>query len=191
MKSKKSQMEIIGIVIVVMLLFLGMYFMSTLGSTKKSNAKTAYVQHEVSANTLNTLLSTKVVCTKDYSLTLNELLYDCAISNDIECNATKSIGFDSDMFIDSCDFSNKTIFYILNNTLNKWNVNYFLNITYGDYPYTNSEFGRIEFINPRTIIRNNRVFPGCVRQYTGKSKLFPISLYPNPGILWVELFICN
>jgi len=186
--GKRSQLEIFGILIVIVLLFMGMFFMVTNGATKKSNAKESYVAHQVSANVLNSILATKVVCTTDYNLAMTELLQNCAKENDIFCDQTTRIGLEQNM-IDACHFSNLTMNYLLNMTLNKWQISYALTILKDSESYTNPQFGKIQFINPKTILRNGKEVIGCKKSYGGTSKMFPIPLYP--GTLWIELFICT
>jgi len=186
---KKSQIEIFGVIIVVVLIFLGMFFMMTIGSTKKSGIKDSYVTHQVSANVLNSILAMKVVCTEEYSLTMTELLQNCAGNNNLYCDQT-SIFRETNVMMDSCEFSRELIQYSLNNTLNKWQINYFLNITKNEESVVNSDGVKISFVYPeKRIFRGVEVIPGCQRKLGGTSKLFPVPL--NPGTLWIELFVCN
>lgn len=186
---KRSQLEIFGILIVMMLLFMGMFFMMTTGATKKGNAKDSYIAHQVSANVLNSLLATKVVCTTDYNLSMTELLQNCAKENDIFCDQTTRLGMQQNRLVSACEFSNMTMYYILNMTLNKWKTSYILTILKDSESYTNSQFGKIQFINPKTTIKNGKEVVGCKKSYGGTSKMFPVPLYP--GTLWIELFICS
>lgn len=188
-RSNKSQLEIFGILIVMMLLFMGMFFMMTTGSTKRTNAKDSYVAHQVSANVLNSLLATKVVCTNDYNLSMTELLQNCAKENDIYCDKTTRLGQTQDRLLSACEFSNLTLDYILNMTLDKWKISYVLTMLKDSESYTNPQFGKIQFINPKTTIKNGKEVVGCKKSYGGTSKMFPVPLYP--GTLWIELFICT
>ncbi|MBN2881584.1 hypothetical protein JXM83_06065 [Candidatus Woesearchaeota archaeon] len=188
--NRRAQMEIFGLIIVVMLLFMGMLFMMTTGATKKSDAKNSYVAHQVAANVLNSLLATKVVCTLDYNLTLTELLQDCATENDIYCDQSNLTYYGVNEMMSACQFSEIVIGHVLNETLNKWSVRYFLTLTKDETEFTN-EFDEytISFVNPLTIPYRGTTAPGCQRKYGGTSKMFPVPLYP--GTLWIELFVCD
>lgn len=186
---KKAQMEIFGLIIVVMLIFMGMFFMLSTSSGKDSSAKEDYVAHQVAANVLNSLLTTKVVCTTDYNLTLTELLQNCANYNDITCDKTNfSEGIDR--AVSSCELSEMVIKYVLNETLDLWRVNYFLNMTKDNSDFVNDyDEIKINFISNERVYWRGHYYDGCQRRFGGKSKMFPIPLYP--GTLWIELFVCN
>ncbi|MFO7677085.1 MAG: hypothetical protein R6V50_01700 [Thermoplasmatota archaeon] len=163
--------------------------MITTGSSKESSVKEDYISHQVAANVLNSMLSTKVVCTRDYNLSLTEILQNCANYNDISCDQTNFTGNGNEM-VSSCEFSELVMEHILNQTLDKWQVDYFLNITKDDTDYTN-EFDqvRIEFVSNNKVYWRGNYYTGCKRRFGGTSKMFPVPLYP--GTLWIELFVCD
>jgi len=186
---KKGQMEIFGLIIVVMLIFMGMFFMLRNATSGESSAKDDYVSHQVAANVLNSLLSTQVVCSWDYNLTFTELLQNCANYNDIYCDKTNfSLG--EDRSVSSCEFSRLVIGHVLNETLDKWRVNYFLNMTRDNgYFVNNFDMVTIDFVSKERAYYRGNWYEGCQRRFGGQSKMFPIPLYP--GTLWIELFICD
>ena len=86
--KKKAQMEILGLAIVVVLLILGMVFVIEFIVTKKpSNLKKDIVESQVASNYLSTYLDTSVP--ECNSLTITELLQDCAAQGGIKCQDSK------------------------------------------------------------------------------------------------------
>ena len=88
MKKKKSQMEIMGLVIIVILITLGLFFVVRFIITKQpSEIKKSYTQTEIAANILNSLLKTT---SKDcYGMDVTQLLQDCAVYRDAETSQVK------------------------------------------------------------------------------------------------------
>jgi len=159
--KKKSQIEIMGMAIVIILVALGILFVLRFVILKQpSELKKSFSQSQIASNTLNTLLKTTTVGCKNTDIT--ELLSDCALyqGGGIFCDDGST----------SCQFANKTIKKILNDTLAKWGNNY--------------EF--LAYTGPDVII-TNIVNNGCPEEK--ESKVFPISLYSVT--LTVQLYICD
>ncbi len=104
MKSKKSQMEIMGLAIVVVLLIMGMLFAVKFILFKPQESyREDYTTTQLSANLINTILNTDTNC-KGISVT--KLLQDASKDNpSIDC-----YGYESGYYV------NQTIGYLL------WNV---------------------------------------------------------------------
>ena len=102
---KKAQMEIMGMVIVVALIAIGLFFVISFQVGKKpSELKQNYQQSELAANILNVLLRTNVPECKNLDVT--ELLIDCSFLRRVHCAG-----------IDSCTKANQTAGIIIRDTL--------------------------------------------------------------------------
>lgn len=161
---KKSQMELIGIAIVVVLVSLGMLYVVSFNlSSKQSKLKKTFTHTELASNTISAMLKTKAVQCGD--VTITELLQDCVRGSSINCNGTSS-----------CDYANKTIGFILNKTLIKYKKAYNLTVS-----QTNISF----------LVKNcseDLTYKG--REWENReSSTFPIPL--DPGTILVRLDICS
>lgn len=109
MKKKKSQMEIMGLVVIVILITLGMFFVVKFMINKPpSEIKKSYTRTELAANLLNTLL--KTTSEDCYGMTVKDLLVDCAENKDTECENAKP----------SCEYVLTITKTIFDETLVKW-----------------------------------------------------------------------
>lgn len=116
---KKSQMEIMGLVIIVILVSLAVLFVVQFIFLKESGTlKKTYTHTQLAANTLNAITKTTARSCKNQDLT--QLLQDCAAYNVqggiIICDDGRR----------SCDYANDAIGEILSKTLNAWNKEYSL-----------------------------------------------------------------
>jgi len=75
---KKSQMEIMGLAVIIILLALGMLFVVRFLILEEPNQiKKSFTQTELASNLVNSMLKTSSGC---LGMTVNELLEDCAVS---------------------------------------------------------------------------------------------------------------
>ena len=111
--QRKSQTEIIGLAIVVILLIIGMTFVIRFMLNKEPiDYKKQFTQAEIASNMINTFLrSTSGDCD---DLTMTELLQDCGQSKSIFCENGQ----------DSCDYVGGTAEFIFGETLVSWNIDY-------------------------------------------------------------------
>ena len=110
-KNKKSQAEIVGLVIIVLLITIGLLFVVRFVVLRKpSDVKQTFVHSELASNMINVLLKTTTDCKKS---DVTDLFQDCAAFKRIDCDE-----------VDSCEMVNDTIEKILNNSLDKWNKQY-------------------------------------------------------------------
>ena len=109
---RKSQMEILGLAIVVVLILVATIFVIRfLVLRTPTNYRAGFVSSELASNMRNTFLKTAA---KDCSqLTMTELLQDCAQGRSITCDNSQ----------DSCKFVESTAKKIFEATLEKWNIN--------------------------------------------------------------------
>ena len=116
--SKKSQMEIMGLVIIIILVSLAMLFVIQFVLLKETTSiKKTYTHTQLAANTLNAITKTTAESCKSQDLT--QLLQDCAAYQQqgglITCD---------DGVTKSCDYVDASIQEILSKTLDKWNKAY-------------------------------------------------------------------
>ncbi len=116
MIKKRSQMEIMGLAVVVILIILAMTFVVRFVILKEpSNIKKSFTHTELASNMVNTFKkSTSRDC---YGLSMTELLQDCAQTlptGSISCENGKG----------SCAYVNSTFAEIINKTLEAWNLGY-------------------------------------------------------------------
>lgn len=114
--TRKCQMEIMGLAIIMILVGLGLLF-AVQFILKPSQDTTVRVKESVlAANFLNTLLSTNTPCLQR---NIKELLQDCALTGGIiECSGGRS-----------CEYAGQQIKQILDNTLAIWRKDYKFSIS--------------------------------------------------------------
>lgn len=109
--SKKSQMEILGIAVVILMVIVGLLLMIMLISPFEQRSVVVDVARtEIGANTLNTLLKTNTGCRQ---MTISELITDCVDGPNADCSGA-----------DSCAYAKTVTAFILKQTLNAWKIDY-------------------------------------------------------------------
>lgn len=117
MQNKQGQMEIMGLVIIIILVSIGMLFAVQFLLKNPAGRETAAVKEStVAANFLNTLLSTTTEC---YNRNMKELLQDCALTG----GSTNCFGQNS------CDYVSEQIGFLLENTIVLWNKDYYFAVS--------------------------------------------------------------
>jgi len=110
-KNKKSQAEIVGLVIIVLLITIGLLFVVKFVVLREpSDVKKTFVHSELASNMVKVLLETTTTCKES---SVKDLFQDCAAFKRINCEE-----------LDSCEMVNDTIGKILTNSLDKWNKQY-------------------------------------------------------------------
>jgi hypothetical protein len=168
-RVSKGQMEIIGLVIIVLIISVAMmvylsYANSSHRSTKTTIYKT-YSQNELSTSFINTLLDTSVENCGD--VTVRYLITDCGTRNRAVCSGNQKT---------SCELLDDILVDVKNQTLDKWDFAYGLSIN-----FTTSK-------PPIEYVKYN-----CTKQTVGRGApgLFLLSYYPTPGNAIIELGICG
>ena len=116
MKSRKSQMEIMGLAIVVILITLIMLFVVRFVVLRQpAEYKKEFTQTELASNIINTLLKTNAPDCSD--LTFTELFQDCAEGQSVSCNSDVP---------NSCSYIEAKTNYILDNTLKTGSLVFFV-----------------------------------------------------------------
>ncbi len=117
MRSRKSQMEIMGLAVIVILAALAMLFVLQFIILKQPGTiKKDYTHKELAANFLQAALKTTTNC--------NELQIDQLIPICLEGDTTPVCEGE-----EPCDYIKIVLQDILSETLIKWNLNYTLNIS--------------------------------------------------------------
>lgn len=119
----KAQMETMGLLIIVILVTLVLFFVLTFSLKPKPDEDTgSFAREQAMSNFGPTILESTVKCSMEGRIrTMRELLSDCGYEHEIRCNG-----------LDSCTAANQTIVEILSLTLDKWEYTYTMTIDKGD-----------------------------------------------------------
>ena len=151
---KKSQMEILGLAIVVVLILVATTFVVRFLVLKTpTEYRKGFVSSELASNMLSTFL--KTAAEECSQLTMTELLQDCAQARGIVCDNNQ----------DSCHFVESTAKKIFEKTLDKWNMNYeFLSYTDVNAPF-------VKLGKPCRAEKKSKLFPIPISSATMYVKL--------------------
>ncbi|PIZ51461.1 hypothetical protein COY27_03660 [Candidatus Woesearchaeota archaeon CG_4_10_14_0_2_um_filter_33_13] len=184
-KSRSAQMEMIGLVIIVILISLGMLFAAQF-ALKENPQKKIFTRKGLSYSTMSALMKTTVYepgCEGDFKSSLNpqigkDLLEDCA----------RNKGFIQDNGFSlyrcrnqhTCIFLREFISEMLNETLGGWNKN---------YEFT-SELIQAESDVPQPLFEKIvGSHGGCYKKERDSSGLFPI--HTESGLVQSQLLLCD
>jgi hypothetical protein len=171
-EMKKAQMEIFGLAIIVILVFIGMMFLlmfymktpDTYSAKEKDNDQT------MAQNLVDTIFSLNTTCGRD----MDELLVDCYVNKDAPNLIYKCEG------MDSCEYTFKVLNNTLNRTLILWNKAFKMSIL-GEA--RGSIYDR-EYMQCIQSVRGSRYIP-----------LYSTALQPDSpdesGVIEVRLDICR
>ena len=109
--AKKSQMEIVGLVIIVILISIALLFFLSFSLTRTPAEKRAYTSAQLTSNMINTIAKTTTNCSGS---TISRLYVECADMNPVDCNRD---GFKES---DPCEIANRTISEFFEQTLIEW-----------------------------------------------------------------------
>lgn len=168
-QRKKGQMEIMGLMIVVILLIVGVLFAIKFVVLKKPpETRQTFSRTQMASNLGLALMSST---TEDCRGTaIKDLLIDCAEWP--EAGGTISCGDGNK----SCVYVNNTVRSILNQTLDTWNTRYYLTV------------GTSKRLDEQIIYFHNR---GCLadEEQPGESESF--FLPTSRGLLTLKIFVCE
>jgi hypothetical protein len=124
--DRKSQAEIMGIAIVMVLIMIGILFViQFIVVPEGDNIKKTYSQKELSSNFLNAILKTTTSCN---NMRMTELIQDCAenYGNPFQENCIDStrIICSNPNGCKSCDFLNRSLYYITDKTLKNMSLKF-------------------------------------------------------------------
>lgn len=116
-RSRKSQMEIMGLAIIFVLVILGVLFAIRFVLKKPDTTlREGYIESRLAYNMVNGIRGVTTGCKQ---ATIERLVQDCAASMLIKCPGG----------MNSCDYAAQEIDLILNETLEQWGKNYELAFT--------------------------------------------------------------
>jgi len=163
---KKSQMEMFGLSLIVILIIIGfLLFVSFRKTMPITDYKKSYIADETASNFVNSVVNVNPVECVGNDYTISDMLKFCARGDQIDCGAS------------ACEIANKTLWNITSRTLVKQGMTFILyteNAKWGD------PAAEIELKNG-----------DCTNRERGQVGTIPISLYPVPGHVYLSLAICN
>lgn len=113
--DRKAQIEIMGLIVIVILLTLGMVFTISLKADQpKKEIKKTFNDDQLSSNFILAFLETSTGCR---SYNMEHMIQDCAVENNTPCDG-----------LTSCKYLNKTLKTFLGKTLDVWGTKYALKI---------------------------------------------------------------
>ena len=178
MANKKSQTEMLGLAVVVILISVGLIFVigNTLKKTSTPSEKKVYSEKQLAVNILGSILSTTTACKQDK---ISTLMIDCGRGTPVFCNEEVVEGVTIGETDNVCQYLNETITYLLDNTLKKWNKKYeFL-------MYERRESPLINITNEadKCIVSGVQTYQYIQREFY----YLPL----HPGTVTVELGLCS
>ncbi len=120
MMFRKSQSEIIGLLIIVVIISLIMLFGLKYLLKPTDDYQAAYKNKDISSGMIGAILNTNSGCTKD--TLIKNLLTDCAKSPNVESLQLECT--DDSKHRHSCEYAGAVIEKMLNETLGRWNMPY-------------------------------------------------------------------
>lgn len=168
MKKRKAQMEIMGLVMIIILILVGMLFFIRFGVLKQQkNVRKIFIQTELASNILTSMVKTSTYECKD-GTDIGILLKDAATTQSIDCSGGGYFGESS------IEFANSTIQEMLGRTLGAWGFNYDFNVI------KITDTGREYLLNITRV--------GCINATSVQAAYQPIPL--NPGTLIIAIKVC-
>lgn len=183
--NKSAQMEMIGLVVIVILITLGMLFMATF-ALKDSDGKKIFTRKGLAYSTISAVMKTTINdpdCSVSFSGQVypqigKDLIEDCAYY--YQDNLKES---DHSLYRcgnkHTCLFLEETISEILIETLGVWNKNYEFKLQLIESLET----------EPTEILKINSGKGGCWKKEKDGSGLFP--LHTDQGTVEGELSLCD
>ena len=95
-RRKRSQMEIMGLAIIMILVMLGVLFAIRFVLKKPdTDIRKSYLESQQASNMINAMLGTTTDC---HDTTIKELLQDCAVTASIDCDGASSCDYVDNAF---------------------------------------------------------------------------------------------
>jgi len=165
--NKAAQVEIMGLVIIVIIISLVLLFVVKVVFSPGSSTEFSSAHKDLTSTFVNTLLQTDSGCTSD--TTIQDLFVNCARSpgkGSITCyDGTKS-----------CEYLNTTTIDIMQKTLDKWRLG----------EARGYEF--VAVVPPQKVIMHY-TSGNLSSSMGGEVEPFPLSLYPSPQDLMIYLCV--
>lgn len=177
MKTKRGQMEMIGLVIIVILITLGMLFMAIF-ALQQDPQKKIFTRKGLAYSTLGAAMKTNVDCTNSNGNTKpqlgKEIIDDCAAHYNDQSNCLYNCGG-----MDCCSFMNQTMERMLNSTLGNWGKRYEFK----------SQLIQGKGLTP-IVLSEIKGKGGCSGKDKDSSGLFPLQA-GDSGIVENVLYLCD
>lgn len=170
--TRKGQMEIIGLVLIVFLLSIGLLFMVSVSQDKKVKSLSLNPQNaELSQNMIDAIKNIKIDCPypTGKKIGIDDLVIDIASANKLYCYGIPSRYYTEDV-----------ITTILNSTLNDKGKSYVFTII--------KNKNRPDEKSPYFIISNDA---NCTEKSPGKEGEQPFPISGGGGTVTISLKICN
>jgi len=166
--AKKSQMELLGLAIVIVLIILATIFVARFIVTKdKDSERKSYVDSEQALSTIKALISTNTECN---GLTVSEIMSKCFEGNSqVYCGGT--LGSPN-----SCEYAKLQIEAMFAGTFDEWNRDYEF-LFYGQDSNSKNEIK----LNEGECLGRSR------KRREGSTYYLPTNL----GTANIELYICS
>ena len=175
--KKKSQMELMGIAIVVLIVSMIMVFVINYAAHRKPEShKQEYTESELVTNVVKTLLYT--TAPDCYGLTFSELIQNCIENYNFH---DQRITCEDIYLRDSCYYVVDHTADILNSTLEKWQVDYEFRVVWGNM----GRYGTTSYPNI-TIPITGGCPPGSTSQ-----RMRPYTLTTGVGATNIMLIVCS
>lgn len=129
-KSRRAQMEIMGLAIIFILVIFGVLFAIRFVIKKpESDIRRGFQESALAANMLTAIRGTTTDCNE---ATVEQLLQDCASVKRVKCDAG----------ISSCEKASRVMEHIFAETLEQWKVAYNFSISGPSFEVTAITFGQ-------------------------------------------------
>ena len=182
-RERKGQMEIIGLVIIVILITLGMLFMAIF-ALKADPDKKVFTRKGLAYSTMSALMKTTIIesdCVTGYSGSDRpqlgkDIVEDCAANFDEQPNGYSQYRCGG---VHSCVFLEQKTKELLNMTLGSWRKNYEFH----------SELVQAVGSKPVLLLEVKGGF-GCAKKDRDSSGLFPIQA-GDAGLVENVLYLCD
>jgi hypothetical protein len=161
--AKKSQMEIVGLVIIVILISIALLFFLRFSLTQTTTEKRTFTNAQLTSNMINTIAKTSTNCSR---ITVSDLYVLCANNELVDC--------DNNNIRESfpCEIANNTVSFLLNNTLELWQKDFRFQVFLPD--------------QQNTIYNRSKNFP-CA----GNTETETYYLQTDWGLLYLRLNVCE
>jgi len=179
LKSRKAQMELIGIAVVMVLIILGVTFYLTLSMKAPSKTHESFMRKELSQNIVDSIVKSRTTCKE---LDFATVLEDCAKYQ----TARGSLECEPDGSVKSCAYAEQAIGEILENVLGSRYMMYTFTATITEVGNKTSIFSVSE-ITSGDPCTEDAIKLGLTEVET--PGIQPIPLYP--GTLTLMLRICH
>lgn len=121
----KSQIEIMGLIVIVILVAIGFFVYIVLVINKPvEDPVEEFSTDQLAQNFVSSMVKTQTTC----QLPLDRVIQDCMLEQNLNCTGESA-----------CMVANQTIIFILNKTVNTWGYPYILTIPQMHLEYTNKK----------------------------------------------------